>query len=100
MSLWQGYLLYTVSPLPFYVRPPGTLLSSTASRGHGFIIRTLRRQTQFFQNRSMRWRKGHHIPSGWGHVREPNIVDKVGHFFYEKIQYIGQKKIHAEKDVL
>ena len=85
---------------PFYVRPPGTLLSSTASRGHGFIIRTLRRQTQYFQNRSMRWRKGHHIPSGWGHVREPNIIDKIGHFFYEKIQYKGQKKIHAEKDVL
>jgi hydrogenase small subunit len=85
---------------PFTQRPPGTLLSSSASRGHGFIIRTLRRQTQFFQNRSMRWRKDNHVPSGWGHVREPNIIDRVGHFFYEKIQYRGQKRIHAEKDVL
>lgn len=72
---------------PFYQRPPGTLVSSSASRGHGFIIRTLRRQTQFFQNRSNHWKKSGHVPAAWGRTREPNFVDKVSHYFYEKIQF-------------
>ncbi|MCG3207691.1 MAG: hypothetical protein FOGNACKC_01291 [Anaerolineae bacterium] len=77
---------------PFYQRPPGTLVSSTPSRGHGFIIRTLRRQTQFFQNRSNRWKESGHVPAAWGRTREPNFIDKMGHFFYEKMQFASAVK--------
>lgn len=77
---------------PFYKRPPGTLVSSTASKSHGFLIRTLRGHTRFFQNRSRIWEKQKHVPSGWGHVREPMIIDKIGHFLYKKIQFLGSKK--------
>lgn len=77
---------------PFYEKPPGTIISSTASRGHGFIIRTLRRQTQFFQNRTRRWMENGHVPSGWGHVREPNIIDRVGEYFYQKMQFAKSVK--------
>ncbi len=77
---------------PFYQRPPGTLVSSTASKLNGFIIRTLRRHTQFFQNRSRRWAEEGKVPNSWGHVREPNAIDRVGHFFYQKIQARGGKR--------
>lgn len=72
---------------PFYQRPPGTLVSSSASRTHGFIIRTLRRQTQFFQNRTRRWEHNKHVPNAWGNVREPNLIDKIGEYFYQKMQF-------------
>ena len=77
---------------PFYQRPPGTLVSSSASRTHGFIIRTLRRQTQFFQNRSRMWSEKKHVPNAWGHTREPNMIDKIGEYFYEKMQFAGGVK--------
>ncbi len=77
---------------PFYERPPGTLVSSTASRTHGVIIRTLREHTLFFQNRSRKWEKEGHVPAGWGHVREPNFIDRLGHYLYQKIQFMGAKK--------
>lgn len=77
---------------PFYQRPPGTLVSSTASKTHGLLIRTLRNHTRFFQNRSRNWEKQGHVPSGWGHVREPNVLDKIGHYFYQKLQFMGSKR--------
>ncbi len=77
---------------PFYERPPGTIVSSTASKTHGSIIRALRANTQFFQNRSNRWQAQGHVPDGWGHVREPNVIEKIGHYFYEKIQFMNSKK--------
>ncbi len=76
---------------PFYQRPPGTLVSSTTSKTNGFIIRTLRSHTRFFQNRSRNWIAKGHVPSGWGHTREPNVIDKFGHYFYQKLQAMGGK---------
>ncbi len=77
---------------PFYQRPPGTLVSSSMSKLNGSIIRTLRNHTRFFQNRSRRWEREGRVPSGWGHVREPNLIDRAGHFFYQKIQALGGKR--------
>lgn len=73
---------------PFYSRAPGTLVSSTASRTHGFIIRNLRHMTQKFMNRTPRWGNTNEPPSGWGHLGTPNAYDRVAHFFYEKLQFV------------
>ena len=71
---------------PFYKMPPGTVLSSTSSKMYGSVIRRLRQFTQFYQNRSPIWERNGHVPNGWGHVREPNFVEKIGHTFYQKLQ--------------
>ena len=77
---------------PFYERAPGTLVSSTISRTNGFIIRTLRNYTRFFKNKSPRWEAEGNVPNGWGHVRKPNVLEKAGHYFYDKLQYMGSHK--------
>ena len=76
---------------PFYKAPPGAALSSTASRAVGSFIRPLRRITQRRNNLESRWRKSGDVPSGWGHVSAPRLVDKTVHFFYEMIQYSGTR---------
>jgi hydrogenase small subunit len=77
---------------PFYKRPPGTLLSSSASRTHGSIIRNLRLVTRKFMNRESRWGLTGEVPSGWGHVSKPNIGERVAHYFYEKLQFFNAEK--------
>ncbi|GAC1366212.1 MAG: hypothetical protein NVSMB42_26220 [Herpetosiphon sp.] len=77
---------------PFYKRPPGTIVSSTASRTAGSFIRPLRRITMGFQNREDRWDKESHVPSGWGNVRNPGAVEKTIHYFYEKLQFMGSER--------
>lgn len=77
---------------PFYQRPPGTFISASASKTHGFIIRQLRAQTRFFQNRSRRWKEQKQVPNSWGHVREPNVLDRIGHYLYEKLQFMKSKR--------
>lgn len=72
---------------PFYQRAPGTLVSSSASRTHGTIIRNLRRLTNKFMNRSTRWGTTGEVPSGWGHVPTPNVLERVEHQFYERLQW-------------
>jgi len=73
---------------PFYQRPPGTIVSSTASRTVGSFVRPLRRITMRFQNRETRWDRQQHVPSGWGNVPAPGRMEKTIHFFYEKLQYL------------
>jgi hydrogenase small subunit len=77
---------------PFYKKPPGTFLSSNTSKVYGAVIRRLRESTQFFRNRSRRWEEQGHVPNGWGHVREPYFIDRLGHYFYQKMQFTGGKK--------
>ena len=77
---------------PFYKKPPGTLVSSSAARAVGLFVRPLRRITMQFQNRETRWDKEEHVPSGWGHVSEPGPLEKVVHYFYEKWQYLGGER--------
>jgi hydrogenase small subunit len=76
---------------PFYKAPPGSGVSGTLSRIVGSFIRPLRRMTQKARNRSPNW-KGKPVPSGWGKVDSPNVINRVNDFFYEKLQYAGSKK--------
>jgi hydrogenase small subunit len=77
---------------PFYKRPPGTIVSSTASRTVGSFVRPLRRITQQFQNREPLWDRYQQVPSGWGNVPEPGPIKKGMHYFYEKLQYLNGER--------
>ena len=77
---------------PFYATPPGTIVSSTLSRMTGGLISNLREMTMEYQNRTAKWNKDKAVPSGWGHVAEPNPMKKIMHFAYEKLQFRGSKK--------
>jgi hydrogenase small subunit len=74
---------------PFYKKPGGTLVSSTASRTYGALIRRLRGVTREFQNRELQWGNTGPVPSGWGHISQPGAVKQVIQFFYEKWQKFG-----------
>jgi hydrogenase small subunit len=85
---------------PFYKTPPGSAVSSNASRTLGFGMRRLRSMTNKFANREPRWdyvTRGS-VPSGWGKVEEPATVEKAMHFFYEKMQFSGSRKPGREGD--
>lgn len=77
---------------PFYKRPPGTVLSSTASRMYGSVIRRLRRNTMFNHNRTQRWADEEHVPSGWGHLRNLMAFEKWEHTLYQRLQFMGGKR--------
>ncbi len=77
---------------PFYKRPPGTIVSSTAARTVGSFIRPLRRMTMGFLNREPLWDKRDQVPSGWGNVPNPGPVANAVHFFYEKMQFAGSEQ--------
>lgn len=77
---------------PFYETPPGTIVSSTISRVTGSMVGNLRRMTQAYQNRTSKWKKDGHVPSGWAHIPEPSILEKITHFAYEKLQFINSPK--------
>jgi hydrogenase small subunit len=77
---------------PFYRTPPGSILSTTASRGVGAVIRRLRRLSNRSANREHRWDVLGEVPSGWGHAAPANVLDKTVHFFYEAWQYFGVKR--------
>ncbi len=76
---------------PFYEKPPGTIVSSNLSRTSGLLIRNLRGISQNFQNRTPRWHDKK-VPSGWGHIEELSPLEKITHFFYEKLQYSNSPK--------
>ena len=77
---------------PFYATPPGTIVSSTLSRVTGSLISNLREMTQQYQNRTAKWNRDGHVPSGWGHVAEPGPLQKIAHFAYEKLQFSDSPK--------
>jgi hydrogenase small subunit len=72
---------------PFYKRPPGTMVSSAASRTVGSFVRPLRRITMQYQNRETQWDRAKQVPSAWAHVPEPGPIKKAMHYFYEKLQF-------------
>ena len=76
---------------PFYEKPPGTIVSSNLSRTTGLLIRNLRGISQNFQNKSNRWHDKK-VPSGWGHVKQLSVGEKVVHYFYEKLQFANSPK--------
>ncbi|MBA2376736.1 MAG: hydrogenase expression protein HypE [Actinomycetota bacterium] len=79
---------------PFYKAPPGSAVSSAASRTVGFGMRRLRALSNHNVSREVRWDElyGGEVPSGWGNVEKPSLLDKTVHFFYEKLQFSGSKK--------
>jgi len=86
--------------VPFYEAPPGTFVSGNASRTLGFGIRRLRAVTNHKVNREVRWDElyGGEVPSGWGDVEKPGPLKKTAHFFYEKLQFMGNKKKPGRDD--
>ena len=75
---------------PFYKRPPGTMVSSTISRGTGTFISYLRNFTQRSRNQTARWKETGHVPSGWANVdAKGTVVDRTVGFFYERLKRAG-----------
>ncbi len=77
---------------PFYQTPPGSVISSNASRVYASIVRPLRRISMRYQNRETRWDDARNVPSGWGHVKEPSVFEKALHLLYEKWQFRTAKR--------
>jgi len=71
---------------PFYKAPPGTLMSGTASRMVGSIMRPLRAITNRRRNLTSRWVESGQVPSGWGAVRSETLAERSVSAFYKKIQ--------------
>ncbi len=75
---------------PFYVAPPGSMLSTTFSKTTGSFISYLRKFTQDSRNRTNRWRKTENVPSGWAKVDgKPTVAAKAVGFFYERLKEMG-----------
>lgn len=69
---------------PFYKVPPGSSVSTTASRLVGSFVRPLRLYTNEHLNREVRWDLHHETPSGWArHKPEPGALKEAGHKFYD-----------------
>ncbi len=85
---------------PFYEAPPGSAVSSTASRTVGFGIRRLRALSNHNANRERHWDElyGGEVPSGWGRPENPGPLKKTVKFFYEKLQFSGDKKKPGRDD--
>ena len=76
---------------PFYKAPPGGMVSAYASRSVGSFIRPLRRITQRRRNLTEKWSHDRSVPSGWGHVRQPNLFERAANYFYKKLQHAGSE---------
>jgi hydrogenase small subunit len=82
---------------PFYQKPPGTTLSSTASRLVGSFVRPLRRITQLERNREPRWKD--QVPSGWAMEYDTTtLTHKVMEYFYYKLQYFRAETPGRHRD--
>jgi len=77
---------------PFYKTPPGAIVSTGLSRGVGSVVRRLRRLSNREANREARWDALQDVPSGWGHVKAQNTIDRTIHFFYERWQQMGSRR--------
>jgi hydrogenase small subunit len=84
---------------PFYKRPPGTLVSSTTSRGTGSFISYLRGFTNRTRNLTNRWSKaGGPVPSGWAHVNATgNLAERTVDFFYERVKRMGTQFVPGSR---
>ncbi|MBW3590416.1 MAG: hydrogenase expression protein HypE [Actinobacteria bacterium] len=72
---------------PFYKTPPGSMLSTAASRILGSFVRPLRQFTNEDLNREVRWDVHGDNPSGWAREKlEPGLVATIGHKFYTKMR--------------
>jgi hydrogenase small subunit len=75
---------------PFYKKPPGTYLSSNASRTTGSFISYLRGFTQTSRNLTSRWKAEGHVPTGWAKVSgEASIAERAVGMFYDFLKRQG-----------
>jgi hydrogenase small subunit len=77
---------------PFYKEPPGSIVSTAASRTTALFTVRLRGITQQFLNRETAWGNTRPVPSGWGHVPPPSMLRRVVHYFYDKWRVWGAKE--------
>jgi hydrogenase small subunit len=76
---------------PFYKAPPGSVISTNASRFLGSIVRPLRRISQRERNREIRWHDV--VPSGWATASgKMTLSHRIMEFFYEKWQFWGANR--------
>jgi hydrogenase small subunit len=72
---------------PFYKTPPGSKVSTSASRLLGTLIKPLRNYSNQHLNREVRWDLHEDTPSGWDpHHPEPSPVSEMGHKFYDRLR--------------
>ncbi len=72
---------------PFYKTSPGSLVSTSASRLLGSVIKPLRKITNDHLNREVRWDLQHEVPTGWArHEPEPRVWENVAHRFYDHLR--------------
>ncbi len=72
---------------PFYKPPPGSLVSTSASRMLGSLIRPLRQVTNRHLDREVRWDLTGEVPSGWATEKpEPSLGADVTHKFYDRLR--------------
>lgn len=76
---------------PFYKTPPGSIISTNASRLTGTVVRALRRVSQRERNREIRWHDT--VPSGWAMEKgDMSLTHKLLEFFYEHWQFLGAER--------
>ncbi|MBW3537098.1 MAG: hydrogenase expression protein HypE [Actinobacteria bacterium] len=72
---------------PFYKTPPGSRVSTAASRLLGSFVRPLRMFTNDHLNREVRWDLHEDIPSGWAREKaEPTRAADGAHKFYDALR--------------
>jgi len=81
---------------PFHTPPPGSTVSTMASRMLGSFIRPLRMFSNEHLNREARWDIHHHTPSGFSSEHaEPGRVRELGHRFYDQLRRSTDTAKHA-----
>ncbi len=72
---------------PFYKRPPGSTVSTSAARLLGGLVHPLRMYTNDHLNREVRWDVSGHVPSGWARAKPgPGVIARRGHRFYDALR--------------
>ena len=72
---------------PFHTIPPGSKLSTTASRLMGSVIRPLRASTNEHLNREVRWDLHRDVPSGFSREKsEPGMLREGAHTLYDRLR--------------
>ncbi len=75
---------------PFHKRPPGSAVSTAASRVLGSLITPLRRYSNEHLDREVRWDLHGEVPSGWASEKtEPGFIRGYGHKFYDRLRRSG-----------
>jgi hydrogenase small subunit len=80
---------------PFYKAPPGSKLSSSASRLVGSVMRPLRQFSNAHVDREVRWDLDGSVPSGWARAKqEPGPLDGLGHRLYDRLRRSDDRGRH------